>query len=207
MDQYKTFSASVRMELKRKNSRFIGVGLPCDSVADFQDHHNKLSNEFTDATHIVYSYIILDNEQEPVKKYDNDGEISGTAGEPILQILSREELYNIVVFVIRYFGGVELGTGGLVRAYSDTAHGVLDRAELITRRKYRELFLTYPYPITGEVMKVVEQSAVPKIDFSYEEEITLRTLVSVNKAESFQSRLVNQTANQIEIKKGEIVFR
>lgn len=125
-----TFQQPVETEFFEKGSRFIGLGYPCESIKEFQSVRSDLQNRYSDANHITFAYAIKDGDTIHTRSSD-DGEPSGTAGKPILNHIDGNNLLNSVIFVVRYFGGVKLGAGGLVRAYSQSARLVVQNADLV----------------------------------------------------------------------------
>ena len=125
-----TFRHLVETEFFEKGSRFIGLGYPCESIEEFQRFRSELQDRYQDASHITFAYTIKDGDTIHTRSSD-DGEPSGTAGKPILNHIDGNNLLNSVIFVVRYFGGVKLGAGGLVRAYSQSARLVIQEAEII----------------------------------------------------------------------------
>ena len=117
-NEYKTVKDIGIAEIVEKRSRFIASVRPVSSEEDALEYLNMLKQKYWDARHNVYAYIIRENN---IMRYSDDGEPSGTAGVPVLDILKREELTDVIVVVTRYFGGILLGTGGLVHAYSKAA--------------------------------------------------------------------------------------
>lgn len=109
-------------------SKFISIAYPVTTDSECKDILKTLANEYSDATHICYAYIL---KSPSIEKCSDNGEPSGTAGKPILEVLKKKSLVNILCVVIRYFGGKKLGAGGLIRAYSTSAIGVIDKCEII----------------------------------------------------------------------------
>ena len=112
------------IELIEKKSKFIGYYLQCNSVEEIKEFLDKLKKEHKKATHICYAYKLFDGQE--IVKFNDDGEPGGTAGRPILNVIEKKNLNNVCVFVVRYFGGIKLGAGGLVRAYTKCASEVLN---------------------------------------------------------------------------------
>lgn len=120
----------ISAELVEKNSRFIGIGHPCASRQEFEQIHKSLQDKYSDANHICFAYRIIDDGVQHIR-FSDDGEPSGTAGKPILNHIQGRDLINTAVFVIRYFGGVKLGAGGLVRAYGGAAKEALNIGDIL----------------------------------------------------------------------------
>jgi len=197
--EFKTFTEPVRATLTRKKSKFIGVGVSPRTKGELDRRRAKLSEEFPKATHVVSGSVILESGR-PVERYDNDGEPSGTAGEPILQVIKGEELANAAIFAVRYFGGTELGTGGLVRAYSDTARKVIGSARIAKQQKREELFVLFPYSFTGKVAEVLaEFERVEVLARNYGEKSELSLSVPLNDEESLLVRLKELTSGSVEV--------
>ena len=200
---FNTFAGQSRSSLERKGSRFIGFGFPLESRDEFDHRREKLVEEFPKATHIVSASVILESDR-PVERYDSDGEPSGTAGEPILGVLKGEDLVNAAIFAVRYFGGTELGTGGLVRAYSDTARGVIDAASIINRRKRREYLVSFPYSFTGKVAETLSGfGEVEVIARDFGQKPTLTLSVPVNDEDRLLDRLREVTSGSVDLTREE----
>lgn len=156
-----------------KKSRFIGVVKSCESEREVLDNLKSLQAEHPHANHLAFAYRIK-TENGIISRFNDAGEPSGTAGKPILQHLEGKNLINILVMVIRYFGGVKLGAGGLTRAYSNTAKKVIDTAiiqpyvEMVTlhlKLDY-EQFQSFEYALKKANGQIVEQSFAEQIQLS-----------------------------------------
>lgn len=149
-----TFDDKVVAESVIKKSRFIAVGFPIASETDARDKIATLKKQFFDARHIAYAYRI-DNGQM-FQKSSDDGEPSGTAGKPILNFMVKENIVNAIILVVRYFGGVKLGAGGLTRAYSGTA--VLLKPHLVAQ--LTAVRLTCSLADASRVLKLLDSSGI-----------------------------------------------
>ena len=127
---YYTLSDPCAATLEIKKSQFLGFGIAIDSREQLMFHVEQLRNQYPDARHVCYGYIIGDPHNTTSAGFDDDGEPSGTAGRPILNVLQHKGIGNCVVIVVRYFGGIKLGAGGLTRAYSSSAQAVVDNMNL-----------------------------------------------------------------------------
>jgi len=130
-----SINSSKVYEVEIKKSTFIGLSYVVNSAEEVTKILSKVSEENPSATHICYAYKIGENEQ----KFDDNGEPQGTAGKPILDCITKKNLCNILVVVVRYFGGIKLGAGGLVRAYSSTASNVIALSEIKTLELYKKI--------------------------------------------------------------------
>ena len=131
-----------------KRSKFTGRVWRCDSEDEALTHIADMRTEFWNATHNVYAYIVSDGQ---ISRYSDDGEPQGTAGVPVLEVFKREAIYNVCCVVTRYFGGVLLGAGGLVRAYSHTAKLALDAAGIAQMQPVSVLEITCPYNLFDRI--------------------------------------------------------
>lgn len=152
-------------EITIKNSKFIGVIIPIESKNDVKDNLNKLKEEYKNATHYCYAYKLIND-----KGFSDDREPNKTAGIPILTIIESEDLVNVLVVVIRYFGGIKLGPGGLIRAYSNTCKEVINKSTLVELIKGIEASITFPYSNEIEINYLLKDSIIKSK--SYEETCT-----------------------------------
>jgi uncharacterized YigZ family protein len=127
-----------------KKSQFIGIAMPCDNEKQILLAIKALANQYADASHIAYAYRIK-HDNGLVYRFHDAGEPTGTAGKPIFQHIEGKNLVNILVVVIRYYGGIKLGAGGLTRAYGNTARDVLEAAEIIPYIEMARVSLTLDY--------------------------------------------------------------
>lgn len=127
-------------EITIKNSKFIALVYPVDNITDINNILTKTKQKYKDATHIVYAYKLINSQ-----KYSDDKEPSGTAGLPIMEIIDKKNLINTLIIVIRYFGGIKLGAGGLIRAYSNATKEVLLKTEIKPYIKYNYYMLSCDY--------------------------------------------------------------
>lgn len=194
MDEYLVPSEYGEDEFIEKKSRFIGriwlVETEEEALARIQETKKK----HYDATHNCWAYIIRDG----AVRFSDDGEPGGTAGMPMLQVLQREDLYNVVCVVTRYFGGILLGAGGLVRAYTKGAKIAVDAAGKSMKRVWTVLYVPCPYSFYERVRLEVEAfgGIVRKADFGAEVELEL--LFPEAKTQEFLDRLTDMTAGTVE---------
>ena len=147
-ESYITVKSSAAAEITEKRSRFIASVKPVSTEDEALEFLNGLKQKYWNATHNVYAYIIEGNN---IMRYSDDGEPGGTAGLPVLEILKKEGLTNIIVVVTRYFGGVLLGTGGLVHAYSKSAKAGVEAAEIIEMVLCRRIDIDIDYTLLGKL--------------------------------------------------------
>ena len=142
MKSYKTIHHRSRFEYEDRKSVFIGEAIPATSESEVLSFIDSVKKHYPDARHHVYAYILRDN---AIMRFSDDGEPQGTAGMPILDIIRKKGLTDIAIVVTRYFGGTLLGTGGLVHAYSASAQGAIDEAQVITYDLYTEVSISVSY--------------------------------------------------------------
>ncbi len=164
-DSFLTIEKSSVCELIEKKSRFIGYAEPVATEADALSFISRIKAKHWDARHNVFAYFIRENS---VCRYSDDGEPHGTAGVPILDVIKKNELKNVVIVVTRYFGGVLLGTGGLVRAYTQAACLALERACVVKMLLCCDCSLICDYNQYGKLVKIIEDccGVIDRTDFS-----------------------------------------
>lgn len=194
MDEYLVPSEYGEDEFIEKKSRFIGRIWPVETEEEALARIQEMKKKHYDATHNCWAYIIRDG----AVRFSDDGEPGGTAGMPMLQVLQREGLYNAVCVVTRYFGGILLGAGGLVRAYTKGAKIAVDAAGKSMKRVWTVLYVPCPYSFYERVRLEAEGfgGIVRKADFGAEVELEL--LFPEAKTQEFLDRLTDMTAGTVE---------
>ncbi len=181
-------------EFIEKKSRFIGRVWPVETEEEALEHIAQMKKQHYDATHNCWAYIIRDG----AVRFSDDGEPGGTAGMPMIQVLQKEQLYNIVCVVTRYFGGTLLGAGGLVRAYTRGAKIAVDAAGKSMKRVWSVIYLPFPYTYYERIK--LEAAAFDGIirDTQFGSEVELEILIAREQAQSFLARIKDMTAGQVE---------
>ncbi len=165
MEGYKTVAAECSAELEVKRSRFIATVCPCTTEQQATEFIARMRKKYWDARHNVYAFTIRANK---VKRFSDDGEPHSTAGLPVMETIEHSGITDIAVVVTRYFGGILLGTGGLVRAYSEAAHLALENAEVITILPAKRVTINCEYGDYDPLLKVFEgyEVKILSTDFS-----------------------------------------
>jgi len=173
MDTFKTVKEKAKGLFTDKKSKFISFAIPVQSVDDVKKEIEKYRKEYYDARHVCWAYM-LGYERKDFRAND-DGEPSGTAGRPILGQINSNELTNILVIVIRYFGGIKLGTSGLIVAYRESASEAIKNAQIIEKTVDFKITIQFEYPFMNDVMKVIKklEPAILKQQFDMDCEMTL----------------------------------
>jgi uncharacterized YigZ family protein len=154
-DEYKTLEAISEGVYKEKGSRFIAVAIPVSTLDEVKTHLERVKKEYYDARHHCYAYHIGEDPGEV--RYNDDGEPSGTAGKPIFGQIQSFNLTNILIVVVRYFGGIKLGKGGLIQAYKTAARDAVENGIIINRVWTTSLKISFEYQKMNDVMRVIKE--------------------------------------------------
>lgn len=185
-----------RDEFVEKRSRFIGHLYPVDSESQARSHIDSLKKTYHDARHHCWAYRIKEG---GIERYTDDGEPQGTAGQPILNVLQREGIENACCIVVRYFGGIELGTGGLSRAYTQGAKIALTSAGRSLVQCWIEGRVVIPYSLFEPVKLLLEGAGGTLSATDYTDQVTLTLLLPRDSVEGFTQKLTELTAGAVEI--------
>ena len=165
-DTYKTIADVSEGLYTEKRSKFIAVALPVKTVEEIKEHLEVYQKKYYDARHVCYAYM-LGHERKDFRANDN-GEPSGTAGKPILGQINSNELTDILVIVVRYFGGIKLGTSGLIVAYKAAAAEAIAAATIQEKTVDDEVTVLFEYPFMNDVMRIVKEEEPEIADQSYD---------------------------------------
>jgi uncharacterized YigZ family protein len=189
-------SNEVRAEIRVVNSRFIASLAPAFSVDEARAFIAKIKDEFSDASHNVPVFLI--GHGDSVTAHCSDaGEPSGTAGRPALAVLQGSGLGDVVVVVTRYFGGTKLGTGGLVRAYSDSVRAVLEKVERSTRVMTDTVMAAFPYTYLERVRRIAAACNGTILDEEFAADVTVTARFRVEDTLAFQAQMVELTSGTV----------
>ncbi len=191
MTEYYIPTASAEAELVEKRSRFIGQVKPVETEEEARAFVEQVKKKHYDARHNCWCYRLRDGD---VERYSDDGEPQGTAGQPMLNVFQREEVTNVVCVVTRYFGGVLLGAGGLVRAYTQSAKDALDAAGISVVRRWVEAAVPCPYSFFDRVRLEVEAHGGVLGETEYAADVTVHALLPEGQVEAFSARMTELTA-------------
>lgn len=186
-DTYKTIAETSKAVYTEKRSKFIGYAIPVISVDEVKAILDKYRKEYYDARHICWAYM-LGGERTEFRSND-DGEPSGTAGKPILGQINSNELTNILVVVIRYFGGIKLGTSGLISAYKEAAAEVITEASIIEKTIDCRISFTFGYPQMNDVMKLVKEMEPNILHQQFDMDCAMTLIIRKSKSDELSSRL------------------
>ena len=171
-DTYRTISSSSQGIYKEKSSRFIALAFPVSSEDDIKMQLAELRKEYHDARHHCYAYCL--GADKSAWRVNDDGEPSGTAGKPIFGQIQSKDLTNILIVVIRYFGGIKLGIPGLINAYRTAAREAIDNATIVTRMIEERYEVCFEYPFMNVVMKILKEEQADIIEQQFENTCKIR---------------------------------
>jgi uncharacterized YigZ family protein len=201
MQRYRNPAEKTRTEIMVVNSRFIATVAPVFSVEEAREFVHAIRQEFSDATHNVPAFLVGYG-QSVTAHCSDDGEPSGTAGRPALVVLQGSGLGDIAVVVTRYFGGTKLGTGGLVRAYTEAVKTVLEILPLAEKVPTHTVMLAIPYSLYEQVKLLIHEFKGKVLDEDFGGDITISIQFQVDQFESFNTRMIELSRGKI---KAEIV--
>lgn len=186
-DTYKTISCESKGLFKDRGSRFIGIAIPVKSQEEIKIRLEELRKEYHDARHHCYSYVLSPDRQ--IWRANDDGEPSGTAGKPILGQINSNELTDILIVVIRYFGGILLGVSGLINAYKTAAADAIANATIIEKTITSVYKIIFPYLSMNDVMKVLKEEGTGQTGHSYGDECSIEISFRLSASERIMERL------------------
>ena len=174
-DVYKTITKSAEGYINEKKSKFLSFIFPISSIDDTKEILDEYRKKYYDARHVCWAYM-LGHEREEFR-FNDDGEPSGTAGKPILGQINSSELTNVLIIVVRYFGGTLLGTGGLIRAYKDAAAVAIAEANIIEKTVDDNIKIHFEYVLLNDVMRVLKQFESVKWSQDFRESCRMELVV------------------------------
>lgn len=205
MEEYLAVVEGGQGEIVEKKSRFIGYTASVETEEAAAGFIERIKKKHYDARHNCFAYSVgLDN--QPVLRFSDDGEPQGTAGKPILEVIQGSGVRNICIVVTRYFGGTLLGTGGLVRAYTDAAKAGLEASIIRQRRQLVMAELTMEYGDLGKIQYLMEQSDGEITDTIYTDKVTLKVQVYAPVYPDFVQRVTEATGARVIVKENGAVF-
>lgn len=204
LERYKTVRQAGEKEIVIKKSRFIGQIKPVETEEEAVAFIEEIKKRHWNATHNCSAYMI--GERDEIQKQSDDGEPSGTAGKPILEVIRNQGLKNVAIVVTRYFGGIMLGAGGLIRAYTDGAVAATEAGEVITRVLHREIFVELDYTWLGKVENELRNRGVRTGETGFADKVTLRCLPLEGESDAFVAWMTDLTQGQAKMTEGDKVY-
>lgn len=187
MDTFKTVKEISKGLFTEKKSKFISFAIPVQTVEDVKIEVEKYRKEYYDARHVCWAYMLGSGRDE--FRSNDDGEPSGTAGKPILGQINSNELTDILIVVIRYFGGVKLGTSGLIVAYKESAIEAIANAEIIEKTVDLDVSFQFEYPFMNDVMKIVKDLEPTILNQQYDTDCVMSLRIRKGLYDQLISRL------------------
>lgn len=186
-DIFKTITSTSNGIYKEKGSKFLAFAIPVCTVDEVKELVKNFRKEYYDARHVCYAYM-LGNERNEFRTND-DGEPGGTAGRPILGQINSRELTNILVIVVRYFGGILLGTGGLTTAYKEAAADALNQSEIIEKTVDVNISIHFEYVLMNDVMHIIKESNVQILHQSFDNQCSMQLSIPKSDENKFLAKL------------------
>ena len=193
MKNFKVPAGESQIELIEKKSRFLGFIYPVESPEECAEYLRRFKKKYWDATHVVYAYTLEDGSM----RFSDDGEPQGTAGMPTLEVLKKEEVFDVMCVITRYFGGTLLGAGGLVRAYSHTCKLALDAAGQAMMMPYAQVLVDCPYNLLEQVRRLLPNFEADEVEADFGASVTLTLALPMEQLEAFNAKLVDFTNGKL----------
>ena len=190
-------------EITEKKSRFIATVRPVESEDEAVSFINETKKKYWDARHNCSAFVI--GKRQELTRCSDDGEPAGTAGRPMLDVLLKENIHNAAVVVTRYFGGVLLGTGGLVRAYQQATKAGLSASEIIEKKDGAVLFIRTDYTGIGRLQYLFAQEKLTVMDTAYEADVLVKAVIPENDKKRIEKTIIEQTNGTAKLEWGDEV--
>lgn len=190
-------------EITEKKSRFIATVRPVESEDEAVSFINETKKKYWDARHNCSAFVI--GKRQELTRCSDDGEPAGTAGRPMLDVLLKENIHNAAVVVTRYFGGVLLGTGGLVRAYQQATKAGLSASEIIEKKDGAVLFIRTDYTGIGRLQYLFAQERITVMDTAYEADVLVKAVIPENDKKRIEKTIIEQTNGTAKLEWGDDV--
>lgn len=202
--EYRTIFDMGTDEIVEKKSRFIGYVAHVESEEEADAFVLSIKKKHYDARHNCYAYVIGENQQK--LRFSDDGEPGGTAGKPILEVITGLGLVDVCIVVTRYFGGTLLGTGGLLRAYTQAAQKCVEATEIINKQLVIPVNIVTNYNDLGKIQYLLGTEKLPVTESDYGEEVKLTVAVPYDDYDRLEKQLIEITAAKVTLEKNEAVF-
>ena len=202
--KYKILYQEGEAEIVEKKSRFIAHVAPAQTEEEAQEFVAKIKKQYWDARHNCWAYSV--GEKQPALRCSDDGEPSGTAGKPMLEVITGEEIHNIVAVVTRYFGGTLLGTGGLIRAYTKSTQEGIKESTVIEKCLGQKITLTCDYTTSGKIQYLTATDNIPVLDTIYTDNVTFEMIVPVEELGMVEKKFMEASMGKAVLEKGEEAY-
>ena len=196
LKKYKSLRKVDEKEIIIEKSSFIGTAKAVADEEEALEFIREVKKRHYEATHNVYAYILGDDNN--IQRFSDDGEPSGTAGVPVLEVLKKNDLRNVCAVVTRYFGGIKLGKGGLVRAYSKGASAALEASEVIWRTLYQVVAVKVDYTLLGMMQNQLKLDGYALRNINYADNVVFEVYVENNQTEDFLAKVTDWCNARVE---------
>ena len=196
-DIFKTIKAASQGLFKEKGSKFLAFSHPVTSEDDIKEHIDTYKKQYYDARHASYAYRL--GSDGDIYRFNDDGEPSGTAGKPIHGQLLSFDLTNVLVVVVRYFGGTKLGVSGLISAYKTAAKDALENAEIIEETVTRKSTLSFDYPLMNDVMRLINEENLEIVMQNFELQCEIIVAIRLSEFDQKIARLKQLYGLKVEV--------
>lgn len=194
IESYKAVYAEGKGEIVEKKSRFIASVQPIESEEEAISYIEQIRKKYWDATHNCYAYVV--GQRNEIQRCSDDGEPSATAGKPILEVMLGQGIHNAVVVVTRYFGGTLLGTGGLVRAYTNATIEGLKQCIIVEKKAGKKIRIVTDYNGIGKLQYITCQMKITVLDTIYTDIVTMELLVTFDQLHQLQEEVIEATSGK-----------
>ena len=204
LQNYRTIKEDNQHEIEIKKSRFICFLKRIESEDEAKNFIQQIKKEHWKANHNCSAFVL--GEHNEIQRSSDDGEPSGTAGVPMLEVLKKNNLINVCAVVTRYFGGTKLGAGGLIRAYSGAVAQAIASTGIVEGRLQQEVFVQLDYPNWGRMENFIANEQVAVKDTQFTDQVIVTCMVDENQIESFESKVIDLLNGQVHIKTGDTTY-
>ena len=187
--EYQTLAGESKAVIREKMSRFIAFARPVGSAAEAKEWIGGVANEYHDARHVCWAYMLGADSSE--FQWSDNGEPSGTAGKPILGQMRSAGVTNAAIAVVRYFGGIKLGTSGLISAYREAARLAIEEAGTVTAYEMAQVRFTFPYLAMNDVMKLTKSGEAAVVEQHFDNSCSMTLRIRLDHADALRSRLAD----------------
>ena len=201
MTSYAILAAAVEVAIEEKNSDFLCFLHPISSREEAMTHIERYRQLHPGANHVCWAYVLGNTRQPLTQAFNDDGEPAGTAGKPMLHVLTEREAGNCLAVIVRYFGGVKLGAGGLVRAYSAAVSSAVNAAQLIEVRPSLAIYVEIDFAREAKVRHLVNQHQGEILSVEYSAQVSMHLSLDAAILELFSQQLINETSGAATIRR------
>ncbi|MBU5363267.1 YigZ family protein [Enterococcus raffinosus] len=204
LQKYRTIKEDNQHEIEIKKSRFICFLKRIDSEEEAKDFIQQIKKEHWKANHNCSAFVLGDHHE--IQRSSDDGEPSGTAGVPMLEVLKKNDLINICAVVTRYFGGTKLGAGGLIRAYSGSVAQAIVHTGIVEGRLQQEVFVQLDYPNWGKMENFIASENLAVKDTQFTDRVVVTCMVDENQVDDFEAQVTDLLNGQVSFTTGEVTY-